>query len=50
MKLGIGARLRRNVNLFNKRRVETDWWVARVWEWNGHKFIDITKNEAKGLP
>jgi hypothetical protein len=21
----------RKVNLFNKRRVERDWWVARVW-------------------
>lgn len=50
MKLGAGARLRRNVNLTDKRRVETDWWVARVWEWNGRRFVDITKNSAKGLP
>jgi hypothetical protein len=50
MKLGVGARLRRNVNVFTKRRVEINWWVARVWEWNGRKFVDITKNTAKGLP
>jgi hypothetical protein len=50
MKLGVGARLRRNVNLVDKRRIEADWWVARVWEWNVQKFVDITRNFGKGLP
>ena len=50
VRLGVGARLRRNVYFFTKQRIETDWWVERVWEWNGRKFVDITKNPAKGLP
>jgi hypothetical protein len=49
-RLGVGARLRRNVNVEDKSRVETDWWVERVWEWDGTNFINITKNPAKGLP
>jgi hypothetical protein len=49
-KLGVGARLRRNVNVTSKSREEVDWWVERVWEWNGTQFVDITKNPAKGLP
>jgi hypothetical protein len=49
-KLGLGARLRRNVNVTAKRRTEVDWWVERVWEWNGKEFVDITRNPAKGLP
>jgi len=50
IRLGVGARLRRNVNLFGKHRAEVDWWVERVWEWNGHDFVDITNNAARGLP
>jgi hypothetical protein len=49
IKLGVGARLRRNVNVRDKSRME-DWWVERVWEWNGKEFVNITKNPAKGLP
>ena len=49
IKLGVGARLRRNVNVTDKSRME-DWWVERVWEWNGKEFVNITKNPAKGLP
>jgi hypothetical protein len=49
-KLGVGARLRRNVNLTDKGREHVDWWVERVWEWHGKQFVDITKNQAKGLP
>ncbi len=49
-KFGVGARLRRNVNLMGKDRIEWDWWVERVWEWNGKDFVDITKHASKGLP
>jgi hypothetical protein len=49
-KLGVGARLRRNINVIGKSPAQTDWWVERVWEWDGKDFIDITKNPAKGLP
>jgi hypothetical protein len=49
-KFGVGARLRRNVYLLGKDRIEGDWWVERVWEWNGRDFVDITKNTSKGLP
>jgi len=49
-KLGVGARLRRNIDLFTKDRNLADWWVERVWEWNGEDFVDITKNSSKGLP
>jgi hypothetical protein len=50
MKLGRGARLRRNVNARHKSQAQTDWWVERVWEWNEVTFVDITNNPAKGLP
>jgi hypothetical protein len=49
-KFGVGARLRRNINVQDKSREETDWWVERVWEWDGTNFINTTKNPAKGLP
>jgi hypothetical protein len=49
-RLGVGARLRRNVHVMAKSREEVDWWVERVWEWDGKQFVDITKNPAKGLP
>jgi hypothetical protein len=49
-KLGAGTRLRRNVNVTGKNRREIDWWVERVWEWDGKEFIDITRNPAEGLP
>jgi hypothetical protein len=48
--LGVGARVRRNVNVMAKNRRGADWWVERVWEWVGRTFVDITKNAAKGLP
>jgi hypothetical protein len=43
-KLGVGSRLRRNINLRNKSEPEADWWVERVWEWTGKKFINISNN------
>jgi len=49
-KLGVGARLRRNINVTGKGHTETDWWVERVWEWDGKEFVNITKNPSKGLP
>jgi hypothetical protein len=49
-RLGMGARLRRNVDFYSKGQVFADWWVERVWEWNGKDFVDITKNASKGLP
>ena len=49
-KLGVGARVRRNINVIGKSPTQTDWCVERVWEWNGEEFINITKNSAKGLP
>lgn len=49
-RLGIGSRLRRNVNLTNKPTLVEDWWVARVWEWDGVSFRDITDDKSKGLP
>jgi hypothetical protein len=48
--LGVGSRLRRNINLTNKTPLPEDWWVERVWEWDGVSFRDITKNTSKGLP
>jgi hypothetical protein len=48
--LGVGSRLRRNINLTNKPPLPEDWWVERVWEWDGVSFRDITKNTSKGLP
>jgi hypothetical protein len=47
---GIGSRLRRNVNLKNKPPRVGDWWVERVWEWDGATFRDITNDKSKGLP
>jgi len=49
-RLGVGSRLRRNVNLRNKSEPEADWWVERVWEWTGKEFTNITHNPSKGLP
>jgi hypothetical protein len=49
-KLGVGARLRRNVNVTAKNREEVDWCVERIWEWNGKQFVDVTKSPANGLP
>lgn len=49
-RLGIGSRLRRNINVTNKRPLGEDWWVDRVWEWDGTDFRDITNNGSKGLP
>jgi hypothetical protein len=48
--LGVGSRLRRNINLRNKGEPDADWWVERVWEWTGTKFVDITDHPSKGLP
>jgi hypothetical protein len=48
--LGAGSRLRRNVNLTNKPPLIQDWWVERVWEWDGIQFKDITNDTGKGLP
>jgi hypothetical protein len=48
--LGIGSRLRRNVNLTNKSPLVEDWWVERVWEWGGATFRDNTNDKSKGLP
>jgi len=50
IKLGVGARLRRNVNVMDKNQTEVDWWVERVWEWDGKRFVNITKNPSKKLP
>ena len=49
-RLGIGSRLRRNVNLTNKPPLVEDWWVETVWEWDGATFRDITNDKSKGLP
>lgn len=49
-RLGIGSRLRRNVNVTNKPPLVEKWWVERVWEWDGAGFIDITNDESKGIP
>jgi hypothetical protein len=49
-KLGAGARLRRNINVTGKSPTQINWWVERVWEWDGTDFVNITKNPAKGLP
>ena len=27
-----------------------DWWVERIWEWDGATFRDITNDKSKGLP
>jgi hypothetical protein len=49
-RFGSGSRVRRNINLKGKDREELDWWVERVWEWNGERFIDITKHSTKLRP
>jgi hypothetical protein len=48
--LGTGARLRRNINVKNKKGIEIDWWVDRVWEWDARRFMNITHNHSKALP
>ena len=49
-RFGIGSRVRRNVSLANKPPLVEDWWVERVWEWDGVGFRDITNDATKGLP
>jgi hypothetical protein len=49
-RLGIGSRVRRNINLTNKPPLLEDWWVERVWEWDGTVFRDITNDKSKGRP
>ena len=49
-RLGVGSRLRRNINVVNKRPPLVDWWVERVFEWDGKEFRDITNDASKGLP
>ena len=49
-RLGVGSRLRRNINLTNKRPLVEDWWVETLWEWDGTVFRNITNNTSKGLP
>jgi hypothetical protein len=49
-RLGVGARLRRNINLIGKDRKHKDWWVERVWEWDGKCFTDITRHPTKLSP
>ncbi len=49
-RLGIGSRVRRNINVVNKRPPLVDWWVDRVFEWDGIEFRDITDDTSKGLP
>jgi len=48
--LGVGSRLRRNVNVVNKPPRLDDWWVVKVFEWDGMDFRDITNDALKGLP
>lgn len=48
--LGIGSKLRRNVNVTNKPPLVLDWSVERVWEWDGVSFRDITNDKSKGVP
>jgi len=49
-KVGPGSRLRRNIEFFTKDRIAWEWWVERVWEWDGDGFVEITRNASKGLP
>ena len=49
-RLGIGSRLRRNVNLMKKPPLVEKWWVETVWEWDGVRFKNITNDKSKGLP
>jgi hypothetical protein len=49
-RLGVGSRLRRNINVANKHPRLDDWWVAKVFEWDGMIFRDITNDASKGLP
>jgi hypothetical protein len=44
---GVGAIVRRNVNLIGKDHKEKDWWVERVWEWDGNNFVDIMRHPTK---
>ena len=48
-KFGIGARIRRYVNRDTKDG-EFDFWVDRVWEWNGNRFVNITQDASKLFP
>jgi len=48
--LGVGSRVRRNVNLSNNGEPGAEWWVERVWEWTGTKFVNITHDPSKKLP
>jgi hypothetical protein len=43
-RLGDGAIIRRNINVIGKDRREKDWWVDRIWKWNGNRFVDVTKH------
>jgi hypothetical protein len=52
-RFGIGSLVRRNINLTNKPPfgeppVFEDWWVEKVWEWDGISFRDITNDHLKG--
>ena len=49
-RLGIGSRLRRNINVVNKPSPVVDWWVEKVFEWNGSEFRNITNDASKGPP
>lgn len=49
-KLGPGARIWRNINRKDKDKPIADFYQARVFEWNGKVFIDITHNSSKGTP
>lgn len=49
-RLGVGSRLRRNINVVNKSPPLENWWVETVWEWDGIGFRDITNDRSKGLP
>ena len=42
-RLGVGAILRRNINVIGKDRREKDWWVERIRNWNGNRFVDIKR-------
>src|SRR5258708_34374213 len=56
--LGIGSRLRRNINLRNKGEPEAGWWVDRGWEWTRdspialitQRGIDTAVHQAVGAP
>jgi hypothetical protein len=48
--LGMGSRVRRNIEFWNKGDKVHDWWVEKVFEWRGDRFYDITQDKSKGLP